>query len=530
VPYPDISYHADGTVITPGSVGELEVRQLTSDGLAAVLDRAAASGLLDRDGRQFSALLPFRGLTATTVEARLPGSGRTRVSAFANAPAAGAAAAFLNLAEALASPADWLPADAWVGEPTPYVADRVRVMTTLEDVSDPAPAHVDIASVAWPLDTPFDGLGEVLSDEPGYLVRCAVLPAADADAIRRALVAAGAVPDRDWTGTIPLRYGDDRAISYAFAGQLPDGVPSCTPPSADAAWSIDGEIGYVRESSSPVVRLWGVPDGSEPVVARGQGPAWSPDGSSIATIRPRRDDLPDLWVTEVADGDADRIVVTAVSAAWSPRGDLLAVSRSPIDVGDLWLVEPDGTGLHELREGGGQVAWSPDATRLAVVTGTGSPTVGVLDVASGRRVDLLPGTNPTWTREQRPRIACVGWGTDDIVVVDPATGAAERVATAPGPVEQLVTVEAPGRPGWALAFVSAGTAWILDGLHDPPRPLSAPGEVAGGVSALPGGAWLATVVRTVTGTDLVALQADGDGWFQLTDLGDVTEAAARPAP
>lgn len=530
VPYPDISYYSDGIVITPGSVGRLETRQLSPAGLATVLHRVAASGLLDRDGRRFTALLPNRGLLSLMVAAHLPGADPAAVHAFVNADATGETAKFLDLAAALADPASWLPKEAWLrASPELYESDFVRVQTTIEDVSDPATWNPDISSVDWPLAVPFDGVGDVLSERDGYLVRCAVLPVEEADAIRAALLAAGAKRDLDWTGSLPLQYGTDRAIGYAFMPQLPDGEPACQPDSADAGWSVSGEIAYVRRASNPAVRLWGVADGSEPVVTRGQEMAWSPDGTRLAVIRPRSDDLPDLWVVDVATGDEKRIVRPAVSATWSPTGDLLAVSRSPVDVGDLWLVRPGGGGLRELPNGGGQVAWSPDGGRLAVVTGTGSPMLGVLDVKTGRRIDLVAGTDPAWTGEDSPRIAYAEWGTGGLAVVDPVTGAS---TTLPGPDEigHLVRVEAPGSPGWALAFIADGAAWILDDLEAAPRRLTAPGEVVGELSAVPGGEWLATVVRTDAGTDLVVVAADGDGWFQLTEVGNVIESAARPEP
>jgi hypothetical protein len=164
-----------------------------------------------------------------------------------------------------------------------------------------------------------------------------------------------------------------------------------------------------------------------------------------------------------------------------------------------------------------------------VVTGTGSPMIGVLDVTSGARIDIVPGTDPAWTGEDWPRIAYAEWGTGRLAVVDPVTGVASRLA-GPGDIAHLVRVEAPAPPGWALAFIADGGAWVLGDLASAPRRLTAPGDVAGELTAVPGGEWLATVVRTDAGNDLAVLQADGDGWFQLTEAGDVIEAAARPAP
>ena len=531
VPYPDISYYADGRVIAPGrEVGRVEVRTLTADGLALVVERVRASALVGRD-RTFSALLPDRGVAAITLRTHLPGSEPVTVRAFVNATPAGDTQAFLDFAALLADPAAWLPSQSWATpSAAPYEPAFMRVTTAIEDVADPPPWPADIESVVWPLAVKFDGIGDVIAGSDGYVLRCGVLPIADATALRAALLDAGALRDADWTGTIPLRYGAERAISYSFLSQLPDGVPACLPETADPGWALDGEIAFVRTGADPIIRLWGAPDGSQPIIARGESPAWSPDGSRLAVIRPRPDDLPDLWVVEVDGGAARRIVRTAVSASWSPAGDRLAVSRSPVDVGDLWLVRPDGTGLRELREGGGQVAWSPDGERLAVVTGTASPMVGVLDVRTGERTDLAAGTDPVWTGEARPRIAYVEWGSGHLAVVDPETGVSTSLPASPGPIEHLIRIESPAAPGWALAFVSNGAAWVLDDLAGSSLRLSAPGEIERVTSAVSGGGWVIGVVSRPGETDLVALQADGDGWFQLTEYGDVTDAAARPAP
>jgi Tol biopolymer transport system component len=248
----------------------------------------------------------------------------------------------------------------------------------------------------------------------------------------------------------------------------------------------------------------------------------------MALIRPKAGGLPDLWVLDVASGQERRLVEDAVGAVWSPAGDALAVNRSPIDLGDTWLVDVDGTGLRRLTAGD-DATWSPDGRSLVIVIGAAVPIVALVDVATGRFSQLAEGTSPAWTGEAQPRVAFVEWGTGQVALVDPLTRVVERLTTLEAPAAHLVRVPAPNPPGWALAFVSGGRPWVLDGIDDVARLLSGGAVVDGTLSASPDGTWFAVVGRDGDATDLYVVLADGDGWFRLTDTGDVREAGWRPS-
>ena len=230
--WPTASYYDDGRVLMPGAVGEVVVRRLTTSGLVDVLRSVELSGLFDRP-RQFVALDPNRGLTYYMVDLALRAQSPVRVRAAINAEVTGDAAQFVQLASDLADPVGSLPPSAWSDiDPVPFIAAVVRLGTVIEE-ADGAPMPVDIGDVRWPLQQPFDRLGEVLWEVPGAIGRCAVLSAPDVDAIRAAFAAAGAVAELDPVGTIALRYGSDRTIRFEFVDLLPDGAPGCVASAAE---------------------------------------------------------------------------------------------------------------------------------------------------------------------------------------------------------------------------------------------------------------------------------------------------------
>jgi len=304
----------------------------------------------------------------------------------------------------------------------------------------------------------------------------------------------------------------------------PSPLPS-EPTSAPAAPA--GEIAYVRGETG-VLYLRNLADGTDKRLATGEAPAWAPDGVRLAFVRPTSGGLPDLWLLDVESGKERRLVNEAVGAVWSPTGDTLAVNRSPIDLGDTWRVNPDGTGLRQLATGD-DAAWSPDGRSLVIVTGSAVPMVALVGLATGHLTPLAEGTSPTWTGEARPRIAYIEWGTGQVALVDPLTRVVERLTALEAPAAHLVRVPAPTPPGWALAFVSGGRPWVLDSIQGVARSLSVGAVVDGPISASPDGTWYAVVGSNADGSDLYIVRADGEGWLPLTNEGDVTTVAWRPS-
>jgi hypothetical protein len=121
------------------------------------------------------------------------------------------------------------------------------------------------------------------------------------------------------------------------------------------AWSPTTQLlAYVRNH-----RIWiGSLDGKERPLAQGNyqasQPTWARDGKQLAFACGVGDRLRDrdrgLCVVPVAAGDVRRVVWLrdnrVSSPSWSPKGDLIAFSRGPLDA--IYTVRPDGTGLGRL--------------------------------------------------------------------------------------------------------------------------------------------------------------------------------------
>ena len=118
---------------------------------------------------------------------------------------------------------------------------------------------------------------------------------------------------------------------------------------------------------------------------------WSPDGSLIAFTSGYY-----IYVVH-PDGTRLRHVAAASDFAWSPDSRLLAVAgkSGPGTWGDVAVVRSDGAGLRriahcrcDLRGPGSSqaVAWSPDGTRIAYISGRGNTVSTIRPDGSGATV------------------------------------------------------------------------------------------------------------------------------------------------
>src|SRR6266536_2456381 len=97
-------------------------------------------------------------------------------------------------------------------------------------------------------------------------------------------------------------------------------------------------------------------------------PSWSPDGTKLAFTTTNDSDI----VVAKADGSGRTLLVQDatrdVAPSWSPDGSQIAFFRGNFGQFFLYVIRPDGSGLHQLSQtpAGTSVppAWSPDGTHL----------------------------------------------------------------------------------------------------------------------------------------------------------------------
>jgi TolB protein len=167
------------------------------------------------------------------------------------------------------------------------------------------------------------------------------------------------------------------------------------------AWSPDGSrIAFVSQEQLEDRTQIGIylmnPDGSSKVSFTPRGLiakdlVWSPDGRKIAFTRSEETttsgsifilDLETNKQHELASG-----IPFVDPPSWSPDGALLTFARD----GDIWLVEPDGSGLTNLTKSGlGELhpEWSPDGEKLVFESYEAGSTYIFLMNADGTRTRI----------------------------------------------------------------------------------------------------------------------------------------------
>ena len=139
----------------------------------------------------------------------------------------------------------------------------------------------------------------------------------------------------------------------------------------------------------------------------------SPDGHFIVYNLRRFDDLNrlDIILLEIATGKQVTLYgVPSVRASlpkWSPDGKWISFVAQESQREELYLIKPDGTGLHQLTGAGDdifQYEWSPSGKQiLAVVNVNGSFELSLIETETGSRSDLRGGmglhSNPNWSAD-----------------------------------------------------------------------------------------------------------------------------------
>ncbi len=230
-----------------------------------------------------------------------------------------------------------------------------------------------------------------------------------------------------WDDEIPQWSPDGQRLAFTMGGHvhiapleggLPKKITDFTHGAADPKWMPDSKgliVSVTRHEAEQLVLT--DRDGKWPrgLTDTADGDHWdaqpAPDGKSVAFLFRRFDDLNrlDICLIDLESGQIRRLYgkpkVRTHSPRWSPDGQWLAFISQEAGQDDLWMVRPDGEGLHQVTKFGydiAQLAWSPDGTRLAVtVVRQGAFDLGLVEPATGSLTLLREGmgvhANPNWS-------------------------------------------------------------------------------------------------------------------------------------
>ncbi|HSB02627.1 MAG TPA: S9 family peptidase [Anaerolineales bacterium] len=232
-----------------------------------------------------------------------------------------------------------------------------------------------------------------------------------------------------WDDEIPVWSPDGKWIAFGMHGHihlLPSegGLPKKITDFATAASSprfmpdSHGLIITVERNEIDQLLLTDI-DGCWPraLTADTTGDHWearpSPDGKSIVYLLRRFDDLNrlDVILLEMETGKSFTLYgkpsTRALSPKWSPDGGWIAFIAQETERDEIYLIRPDGEGLHQLTNTGHDVTqfeWSPDGKQLAVVFNrNGAFDLSLVEKETGVVVDLRSGAgihaDPNWSRE-----------------------------------------------------------------------------------------------------------------------------------
>jgi dipeptidyl aminopeptidase/acylaminoacyl peptidase len=193
----------------------------------------------------------------------------------------------------------------------------------------------------------------------------------------------------------PVRTGMPRSKPILDAAISPDGSRV-----AFATWSPSG-----MPSALYIVDVDGGPPEKlvEPVEGEVYAPTFSPGGTRIAYVNGRSDSSHRVWMVGADGSDAHLIVENertlrsgwVFGLAWSPTGDRIAIGLQHAPAPSVYTFAPDGSGFTRAITGGVSPSWSPDGSRIAFATATGSLAIANAD-GSDVQVFFLDSAPAVW--------------------------------------------------------------------------------------------------------------------------------------
>jgi dipeptidyl aminopeptidase/acylaminoacyl peptidase len=218
-------------------------------------------------------------------------------------------------------------------------------------------------------------------------------------------------PDGEWIAYTQ----DDHVFVLPAAGGVPHKITTYAASASAPAWLPDSQrlvvsliaeerpcLGLVDRQGRSLRRLTSAAgDDSDPRP--------NPQGKKLVYVHAPDDDLRrlDLFLLDLESGRSDRLVGAAGQKNWNPRwspdGSWIAFLSQGSGFNEIWLVHPDGAGLHRLADIGcdaGWLAWSPDGGQIAcTLNRQGAFELALLEAADGR-VTILAGGPGVYSRPQ----------------------------------------------------------------------------------------------------------------------------------
>jgi len=143
----------------------------------------------------------------------------------------------------------------------------------------------------------------------------------------------------------------------------------------DPSWSPQGDRIAFDRVTNKRSDLWAVDlHGRAVPLTRGSlldeaNPSWAPDGKHIAFDAADPKGNVDVYVLDLATGEAQRLTQEPgldFQPAWSPDGSQIAFTSDRSGDWDIWVMNADGTGAHDLsrnpRATDDSPAWRPTST------------------------------------------------------------------------------------------------------------------------------------------------------------------------
>jgi TolB protein len=195
------------------------------------------------------------------------------------------------------------------------------------------------------------------------------------------------------------------------------------------SWSPDGKRIVFAYSGEGIFVINADGTGLHEIVNGGSDPDWSPGGHKIAFALGNEPALKKIYVVDprgshrtLVAAETGDVACSLVSPTWSPDGQRIAFAdQGPECLHQIGMVAQYGGRIHALARG--QVGADPDWSRggrkivYAAFNWHGDRVIRVLDLRTGHRTPLRPGSHPRWSPNSR-RIVFSDAGSISVMSAD----------------------------------------------------------------------------------------------------------------